>query len=313
MQSDEALCQAFFKNLKFIFTAAAALDQATFEGLRAMSATERGEPVPFFSAWGSTETAPDSTLVYWEIDDARVIGLPIPGVEVKLAADRSGKDELRVRGPNVTAGYYNDAVATAVAFDGEGYYRTSDAGKFLDLDDPNAGLIFDGRISEDFKLTSGVWVHNASLRRSINMLGQPYLIDVVVAAPNRDYLTALVYPNTPLLRAKLAEASAVHPNDADFLADDAVIELFRNIFRRHNAGEQGSSKRFERFTLLNEQPTIDKNETTDKGYINQQAVLASHTELVEKLYLELAAEGVIVIGESKRWAMGTSLGERYGS
>jgi feruloyl-CoA synthase len=115
------------------------------------------------------------------------------------------------------------------------------------------------------------------------------------------------------LRAKLAEASAVHPNDADFLADDAVIELFRNIFRRHNAGEQGNSKRFERFTLLNEQPTIDKNETTDKGYINQQAVLASHTELVEKLYLELAAEGVIVIGESKRWAMGTSLGERYGS
>ncbi|HEX9926518.1 MAG TPA: AMP-binding protein, partial [Anaerolineae bacterium] len=202
MKEDEDLKQAFFKNLKFIFTAAAALDQATYEGMKAMSADVRGRPLPFFSGWGSTETSPDATLVYWEIDDARVIGLPIPGVSVKLVPDPSGKQELRVKGPNVTKGYYNNPAATAAAFDDEGYYRIGDAGKFLDPDQPAAGLIFDGRTSEDFKLTSGVWVHNGQLRNNINNLGQPFLLEVVVAAPNREYLTALVFPNVPALRAR---------------------------------------------------------------------------------------------------------------
>ena len=216
MKSDEKLRDAFFRNLRFIFTAAAALDQATYEGMKAMSKTVRGVAVPFFSAWGCTETAPDATLVYWEIDDARVIGLPIPGVSVKLASDRSGKRELRVKGPNITSGYYKDEQATSAAFDRDGYYRTGDAGQFLNADDASAGLIFDGRIGEDFKLTSGVWVHNASLRTSINRLGQPYLLDVVVAAPNKEFLTALIYPNIPLLREKFPDVSGTFPDDGDF-------------------------------------------------------------------------------------------------
>jgi len=295
MKEDTDLKQAFFKNLKFIFTAAAALDQATYEGMKAMSADVRGRPLPFFSGWGSTETSPDATLVYWEIDDARVIGLPIPGVSVKLVPDPSGKQELRVKGPNVTRGYYNNPTATAAAFDDGGYYRIGDAGKFLDPDQPAAGLIFDGRTSEDFKLTSGVWVHNGQLRNSINKLGQPFLLEVVVAAPDREYLTALVFPNPPALRGRFAEASQAHPDDADFLRSPAVIDFFRDVFKQHNADQRGSSSRFERFALLLEPPGIDGNETTDKGYINQSAVLTRRADLVEKLYSASPPPDVVVV------------------
>jgi feruloyl-CoA synthase len=295
MKEDDTLKQAFFKNLKFIFTAAAALDQATYEGMKAMSAEVRGQPLPFFSGWGSTETSPDATLVYWEIDDARVIGLPIPGVSIKLVPDASGKQEMRVKGPNVTRGYYNDEAATAAAFDQEGYYRIGDAGKFLDPDDPGAGLIFDGRTGEDFKLTSGVWVHNGRLRNSVNKLGQPFLLEVVVAAPNREYLSALVFPNLPVLRGRLAAASQANAEDADFLQSEAVVEFFRDIFKQHNAGHQGSSNRFERFTLLMVPPRIDKNETTDKGYINQSAVLTHRADIVNKLYADPPPAEVVVI------------------
>jgi len=295
MKEDESLKQDFFKNLKFIFTAAAALDQATYEGMKAMSAEARGKPVPFLSGWGSTETSPDATLVYWEIDDARVIGLPIPGVSVKLAPDPSGKQELRVKGPNVTRGYYNNPEATSAAFDGEGYYRMGDAGKFLDPHNPAAGLIFDGRTTEDFKLTSGVWVNNARLRSNINKLGQPFLLEVVVAEPNREYLTALVFPNVPVLRGRFSDASETHPEDANFLKNEKVIAFFRDIFKQHNATEGGSSGRFERFTLLTTPPGIDKNETTDKGYINQSAVLTHRADIVEKLYAEPPSRDVVVV------------------
>ena len=295
MKEDEDLKQAFFKNLKFIFTAAAALDQATYEGMKAMSAEVHGEPLPFLSGWGSTETSPDATLVYWVIDDARVIGLPIPGVSIKLSPDASGKHEIRVKGPNITRGYYNNTAATAAAFDEEVYYRTGDAGKFLDPDNPSAGLIFDGRTGEDFKLTSGVWVHNSRLRNSINQLGQPFLLEVVIAAPNKEYLTAMVFPNLPLLRARFAVAANAHPDDADFLQSEAVADFFRDIFKRHNAAHSGSSNRFERFTLLTVPPHIDKNETTDKGYINQSAVLAHRADLVEKLFADPPPADVIII------------------
>ncbi|MCP4360818.1 MAG: AMP-binding protein [Chloroflexi bacterium] len=297
MKTDSELRQAFFKNLKFIFTAAAALDQTTYEGMKEMSRDVLGTVVPFFSAWGCTETSPCATLVYGEIEDARVIGLPIPGVEVKLAADKSGKEELRVRGPNVTAGYYNNTLATELAFDEEGYYRTGDAGQFLDADDPEAGLIFDGRIGEDFKLTSGVWVHNIGLRISVNQLGQPYLLDMVVAAPNKAYLTALVYPNIPALRQQFPQLD--HLEDDVFLGDTAVIRLFQNIFRQHNNQKSGSSKRFERFALLPEAPQIDRNETTDKGYINQSAVLNSHVNLVTALYADPIPEGIYAVDNER--------------
>lgn len=293
MQTDTALRDTFFSRLKFMFTAAAALDQPTFDGMQAMSAQARGgEPVPFFAAWGMTESSPDATLVYWPTRDARVIGLPLPGVSVKLAQDPSGKRELRVRGPNVTRGYYRNDQATAEAFDDEGYYHSRDAGAFLNPEEPEAGLIFDGRTGEDFKLTSGTWVHNARLRASINGLGQPFLMEVVIAAPNREYLAALVFPNLPALRGRFAEVNA--EDDAAFLASEQVRAFFTEVFVRHNQEYPSSSGSIERALLLAVPPQLDANETTDKGYINQIAVLRNRADLVERLYMEPVPAEVIL-------------------
>jgi len=296
MKEDEELKRAFFRRLKFAFTAAAALDQATYDGIKAMSTEVQGSPVPFFSGWGTTETSPGATHVYWDMDDARVIGLPLPGVNIKLAPDPCGKRELRVKGPNVTRGYYRSPLATASAFDDEGYYRTYDAGRFLDPDNPSAGLVFDGRIGEDFKLTSGVWVHNSQLRNSIHQLGQPCLLEVVIAAPNREFLGALVFPNLPVLRERFAAASDSHPEDAAFLRTGPVVAFFRDIFRQHNAGVSGSSGLFERFMLLASPPRLDRGETTDKGYVNQAAVLTNRADLVVRLYSEPPPADVVVVG-----------------
>jgi feruloyl-CoA synthase len=297
MQTDSALRDAFFSRLKFMFTAAAALDQPTFDGMQAMSAEARGgEPVPFFAAWGMTESSPDATLVYWPAKDAKVIGLPIPGVTVKLAADPSGKRELRVKGPNVTRGYYRNPAATAAAFDEDRYYRSRDAGAFLDPGTPEAGLIFDGRTGEDFKLTSGTWVHNARLRASINGLGQPYLLEVVIAAPNRDYLAALIFPNVPALRGRFADVSArSEADDTAFLESEEVRAFFREVFARHNSAFPTSSGRIERVMLLGAPPQLDANETTDKGYINQIAVLTNRADVVERLFMEPTPSGVILV------------------
>ncbi|HEX9038656.1 MAG TPA: AMP-binding protein [Ktedonobacterales bacterium] len=284
MQTDETLRGAFFRRLKFMFTAAAALDQRTFEGMQAMSASVRGAPVPFFAAWGMTETSPDATLVYWPARDARVIGLPIPGVTIKLAASSSGKREIRVKGVCVTRGYYANPEATAQAFDEAGYLRTYDAAAFLDPADPTQGLVFDGRTGEDFKLTSGTWAHNARLRGSVNTIGQPYLLEVVPAAPNRDFLTALIFPNTPALRNRFTEASAQSPDDDAFLASADVRAFFADVFTQHNRHHASSSERFTRCLVLTVPPRLDANETTDKGYINQIAVLRNRAADVERLY-----------------------------
>lgn len=295
MKTDLHLREAFFRRLTFMFTAAAALDQQTFDGMQAMSTEVRGAPVPFFAAWGLTETSPDATLVHWPTREARVIGLPIPGVTIKLAADVSGKREVRVRGPNVTRGYYHNAEATARAFDAEGFLHTYDASVLLEPDNPAAGLVFDGRIGEDFKLSTGTWVHNAHLRGSINALGQPYLLEVVIAAPNRDYLAALVFPNLAQLRSRFAEASARHPDDPSFLQCDDVRGFFSDVFARHNQKHRGSSETFRRYVLLPTPPRLDQNETTDKGYINQLAVLRNRAATVDALYSEHPAAEIVVL------------------
>jgi feruloyl-CoA synthase len=140
-------------------------------------------------------------------------------------------------------------------------------------------------------------VHNSRLRNSINRLGQPFLLEVVIATPNREYLGALVFPNLPVLRERFAAASESHPEDADFLKSEPVVECFRNVFKQHNAAQSGSSGRFERFTLLTILPQLDKGETTDKGYINQAAVLTQRAAVVDRLYAEQPSDEVIVIDD----------------
>ncbi len=295
MRDDATLRKAFFDRLQMVFVAAAALDQRTYATLKAMSAEVRGEPVPFLSAWGATETSPCATVVYWETDEARVIGLPIPGVSVALAPVPGGKRELRVRGPNVTRGYHRNPEATARAFDEDGAYRSGDAGAFLDEDDPARGLVFDGRIGEDFKLASGVWVRNAALRGSVHTLGQPLLAEVVPTAPNRPWLGVLVFPNTAVLRARLPEVAAACADDAALCAHPEVVAAVRGVLAEHNATATGSSTRIRRFTLLTAPPALDRNETTDKGYVNQRAVLTNRAHLVDALYADPPGPGVIEV------------------
>ena len=292
MQTDAALRQAFFARLKFIFVAAAALDQKTFEGMQAMGKGETGHEIPFFSAWGTTETAPSSTLVYWRTDDIRVIGLPHPGTMLKLVANDGQRYEVRVKGPNITRGYFNDERATAVAFDEDGFYCTGDTATFLDRQNPSAGLVFDGRLGEDFKLSSGVWVRNAHIRASINNIGKPYLMEVVLAAPNKPYLNVLVVPNVVALRGRFGKLADTQMADADFLHSPEIVALFRTIFQEHNQHKTGSSQRIARFTILTEPLQFDRGEATDKGYVNQRAVLQSNAELVEQFYDEAMQDDV---------------------
>lgn len=289
MQTNDALRSALLTRLKFFFVAAAALDQNTFNGLRAMAQEETGRDIPFFSAWGTTETAPCCTLVYWVADDIRVIGLPNPGSTLKLVpTDTPKRYEARASGANITRGYFNNPDATAKSFDDEGFYCTGDAVAFLDEENVNAGILFNGRIGEDFKLTSGVWVRNAAVRSSINTLGKPYIMEVVLAAPNKPYLCALVLPHVGALRERFPTDSTARPNDAAFLHSPKIISLLRDIFRQHNANETGSSKMIVHFAVLTEPPAFDRGETTDKGYINQAAMLRNNAELVEQCYAEQA-------------------------
>jgi len=203
-----------------------------------------------------------------------------------------------VRGACISSGYINNPEATSAAFDEEGFYKTQDGGKFLDPDNPEAGLLFDGRTAEDFKLNSGTWVFNSGLRNSINALGQPFMLEVVVAAPNRPFLAGMVFTNIPVLRNKFEAAAAKHAENDEFLQNAEIVDFFRDVFQQHNSTHKGSSTRFERFTLLSEAPRIDKNETTDKGYINQMAVLKQREDIVEKLYAETLPDDVWEVNNS---------------
>src|SRR5271165_1700364 len=199
LERDLALRDRFFSNLDIIFYAAAALPQSSWTRLEALSEAAIGEKIPMISSWGLTETAPLVTAVHYPIDRAGVIGLPAPGMELKLVP-KDGKLEMRVRGPAVTPGYYKRQDLTQAAFDGEGYFLTGDAGAFADPEDPAKGLIFDGRIGENFKLTTGTWVHVGSLRISLIAAAAPLIDDIVIAGQDRDDIGLLIFPNHAVCR-----------------------------------------------------------------------------------------------------------------
>jgi feruloyl-CoA synthase len=282
LEGDATLRARFFSRLRFLFYAAAALPQHVWERLEALSVAERGERVPMISAWGSTETAPMATVVHFPVEAAGVIGLPAPGCEVKLVPVE-GKWEARVRGPNVTPGYWKRPDATATAFDEEGFYRTGDALRFSDPSRPERGLCFDGRLSENFKLTSGTWVHVGLLRlRAISALAA-VAQDVVVAGADRDDVRLLVFPNVAACRSL---AAGLHPRApiGAVLAHRSVLSQAKEGLRRLRGEGGGSSTYAARALLLEEPPSIDSGEITDKGYINQRAVLERRAAAVETLY-----------------------------
>ncbi|MBX3273955.1 MAG: feruloyl-CoA synthase [Sandaracinaceae bacterium] len=266
LEADGALRERFFAELDLVFYAGAALPQSLWDRMEAVSARARGAPIPMVSAWGSTETSPLVTSVHFPIARAGVIGLPAPGCEVKLVPN-AGKLEMRVRGPNVTPGYLGRPDLTAEAFDEEGFYRIGDAGRFEDPTRPEQGLVFDGRVSESFKLTTGTWVHAGTLRVALVAACSPVVQDAVITGHDRDEIGALLFPS-PIEWGRAADPRAV------------ILEGLRAL----DARAAGSSRAITRALVLDEPPSIDAGEITDKGYVNQRRVLERRAALVARLY-----------------------------
>ena len=266
LEADEQLARDVIENLEGVFYAGAALPQSLWARLEAVVAKVRNRPLWFTSSWGATETAPAVTSVHWRIDRAGCIGLPLPGIELKLLPN-GGKLEIRVRGPNIFSEYRHAPEVTAQAFDADGFYCIGDAAKLLDETRPERGILFDGRVAEDFKLMSGTWVSVGTLRvRAVSALA-PHVADVVVTGHGREEIGLLVFP-TPQARALPRAELEAH---------------LRAGLHALQAEGGGSSQTPTRALILDEPPSVDAGEITDKGYINQRAVLARRAEAVERL------------------------------
>jgi len=262
LKKDLLLRENFFSRLKALWFAGAGVSQHVFDEYKKLAYETCGEEILFLTGLGSTETAPFTVARTWDTDDASNMGVPVPGAEMKLVpmgGDADGRYEARLKGPHITPGYWRQAELTRQAFDDEGYYRLGDAFAFADERDPAKGLLFRGRISEDFKLATGTWVHVGPLRNKFIAHFAPYVRDVVIAGEGRAELAALVFPATPFPPGKF----------------EALLKTFEST---------GSSNRIARAVVLEEPPSLDAGEMTDKGSINQKAVLKRRAGLVAELY-----------------------------
>jgi len=285
LEQDREFAATFFSRLRFMFYAAAALPQDLWDRLRAVAADVADHDVPLTASWGTTETAPGATSAHFHSARCGCIGVPLPGVILKLVPD-ADKYEIRLSGPNITPGYHANEEATAAAFDEEGFYRTGDAVRLVDEGRPSQGLMFAGRLAEDFKLATGTWVHVGMLRTELLSRAR-VLTDAVIAGHDREFAAALAWVNQVEARGLCGEDADVpfdHPALRSFLAD-ALREL--------NDGA-GSARRIDRLLLLSEPPEIDAGEITDKGYINQRRVLELRADQVARLYETPCPANVIV-------------------
>jgi len=293
LRSDRALRDKFFSRLKVLFYAGASLNQPTWEALQELSIEACGERVIFLSSLGSTETSPLALACTHDFPRAGNIGVPTPGVELKLVP-REGKLEARLRGPHITPGYWRQDELTREAFDAEGFYKIGDALKFADANQPALGLLFDGRLAEDFKLATGTWVSVGPLRARFVDHFAPFVRDVVVAGADRDDIAVLVFPEIEACRTLCADRPSRDAASA-ILADTRVRQHFAALMNRLAASTPGSSMRVCRLLLLEDPPSLDVGEMTDKGSINQRAVLKHRAALVEELYTEPRSARVITI------------------
>jgi feruloyl-CoA synthase len=264
LEKDAELRRNFFRDLDVLFYAAAALPQNLWDRLIRLSKAENNTKLAMLSAWGSTETSPLATSVHFPMERAGVIGLPVAGCELKLVP-AAGKLEVRVRGQNVTPGYHKRPELTKAAFDEEGFYRIGDAVRFADPADPAQGIVFDGRVAEDFKLSTGTWVHVGALRIALIAAGDPLIQDAVITGHDRSEVGALVFLS-PVAKQ---------------LAPQEIRARLSKVLKKMPGT---SSTRPARLLVMSEPPSIDANEITDKGYMNQRAVLERRAALVEKLY-----------------------------
>ena len=293
LERDEVLARTFFGKLRLIFYAGAALPQDLWERLEAVSERASSERVPMTSSWGTTETSPLATAAHFVIERAGPIGGPVPGVELKLVP-AGDKLEVRVRGPNVMPGYWKREDLTRAAFDEEGFYKPGDAVRFADPGDSGKGIVFDGRLAEDFKLATGTWVAVGALRVGALAAASPALQDAIIAGENRQWIGMLAWLNTAGCRkligceAPLAEL-ARHP---------VLREHVRRAIAQWNDAHPGSSQKIARVLLFPDAPSIDANEITDKGYINQRLALARRKAEVERLFASTPDADVLVVSSA---------------
>ena len=281
LETDSELRERFFARIKLFFFAAAGLSQSIWDRLDRVAEQHCGERIRMMAGLGMTEASPSCTFTTGPLSMAGYIGLPAPGCEVRLVPV-DGKLEGRFRGPHIMPGYWRAPEQSAEAFDDEGFYRSGDAIKLADPCNPQWGLMFDGRLAEDFKLSSGVFVSVGPLRNRAVLEGSPYVQDLVIAAPDRECLGALVFAR--LYECRQLSGLPADASDAQVLASEPVRQWFADWLQRLNLQASGNASRLEWIALQDEAASIDRGEITDKGSINQRAVLQWRAAHVEALY-----------------------------
>ena len=290
-ERNPAFKEHFFTDLEIIAFAGAAMPRHHYERIRQMAHEVRGDRILFTSGFGATETAPGCTIVYFPNLNPANVGLPLPGTELKLLAN-GDKTELRVRGPNVMPGYWRQPEITRAAFDEEGFYCTGDAVRFLDPQRPEAGLLFDGRVSEDFKLSSATWVNTAAIRAKALAAGAPLFQDVVVTGHDRECIGLLVAINEPAARETFGFENDVPLGE---LAASAQVRGFvASVMARLASESTGSSTRPARAWVLDQAPSIANGEITEKGSLSQRTMLGTRKAEIEALYANPCDSRVIL-------------------
>lgn len=296
LEKDGDLARTFFRQLRRLTSSGAKLPDTIYHRIQALAVRHLGHRIPFVAGYGSTETCAATTVVHWPSERAGLVGLPQPGVELKLLPLDDTRYEVRVKGPSVMSGYLDQPELTRSVFDEEGYYSMGDAVSFVDRSEPHEGLAFAGRVAEEFKLQSGIFVRVGTLRveEAINAAA-PLLNDVVVAGADREYVALLVWLNMTAVRERYGDINvaqaARHPD---------LRQALDHAFRAHNARHTGGSMRIARVLPLVEPPSMDAGEITDKGYVNQRAVLARRADAVEQLYAAQPSDDVIVVGRAEK-------------
>jgi feruloyl-CoA synthase len=276
METNVALREAYFGDLDLIFYAGASLPQDVWSRLEEMAIEVRGRLPLMISSWGMTETAPATLMVHEPIGRSGVVGVPLPGTEIKLSPDDEMRCELRVKGPNVMKGYFEDQAKTAEAFDDEGYLITGDAVRFVDVEDPNRGLAFDGRVSEDFKLLTGTWVQAGKLRLDALDALRGLVQDVMICGHDRDAIGLFIFPRPEQVHGDNTSEGAV--------IDPLLQSRIENRLSEMAKAASGSAKRISRAIILAEPPSLKDSEITDKGSLNPRKIMTRRAELLERLY-----------------------------
>jgi feruloyl-CoA synthase len=296
LERNEGLRKSFFSRLKLMQYAGAGLSQHVWDALHRIAEDETGERIMIITGYGSTETAPFASTTTWPVGRPGEVGLPAPGLELKLVPDGE-KLELRLRGPSITPGYWRQPDKTAESFDEEGFYRIGDALKFVDPADPDRGLLFDGRVSEDFKLDTGTWVNMAAVRAGLIRACAPLVRDAVLTGLDRPHIGAILILDVDAARREAGRPGA---GEAELAADPRIGARIGAALDTLAAQATGSSTLVARAIVLDGPPSIDANEVTDKGSINQRALMAARAQLVEALYTDPVPDGVFVASRKAR-------------